>query len=116
MVSERFASLNLNGSAPNRIAVTINIKRAIGGADDDGDRSARAALRIPIVAIMRKWAQHLRRKILRREHQAGTRGEMWHGRFAIPHHDRAALRRFAEKQLREIVGEANATVAGRITG
>src|SRR6266568_1641652 len=62
MVPERSASINLDGGAPDGIAVTINVERAVGGAHDDRDRSARAALRVPVVAILREWAQHLRRE------------------------------------------------------
>jgi hypothetical protein len=41
---------------------------------------------------------------------------MRYGRFAITHHDSAPLRRLTEKQLREIVRQANAAVAGWVTG
>ena len=116
MVPEQSASVDFDGGAPDGIAIAIDVKRAIGGADDDGDRSARTALRLPVIIIMREWAQHLRRKILRREHQSGIRCEMRHGRFAIAHHDSAPLRRLTEKQLREIVRQANSTVACRVTG
>src|SRR5438093_1256313 len=104
MVSKRSASLNLDGGAPYGIAIAIDVKRAVGSADDDRNRSAGAALRFPIVIIIREWPQHFRRKILRREHQSGIRREIRHGRFAITHHNGAALRRFTEKQLRKIVG------------
>src|SRR5205809_5705065 len=116
MVSKRSASVNLDGGAPDGIAIAIDVKRAVGGADDDRDRSARAALWVPVVAIPRERAQQLRRKILRREHQSGIRCEMRHGRFAVTDHDGAALRRLTEKQLREIERQANATMAGRVTG
>src|SRR5437773_1464264 len=116
MVPERSASINLDGSAPDGIAIAIDVKRAVGGADDDRDRSARAALRLPVVVITSEWAQHLRRKIFRREHQSGIRCEMRHGRFAIAHYNGAALRRRTKKQLRETVRQANASVAGRVTG
>src|SRR5260370_42303716 len=68
MVPERSASVNLDGGAPDGIAVTINVERAVGGAHDDRDRPARAALWLPVVTIIRKWAQHLSRKILRGKH------------------------------------------------
>src|SRR5205814_8267271 len=71
MVPERSASVNLDGGAPDGIAIAIDVKRAVGGADDDRDRSARAALRVPVVVITRERAQHLGPKILWREHQAG---------------------------------------------
>src|SRR4029453_537180 len=92
MVPERSASVNLDGGAPDGVAIAIDVKRAVGGTDDNRDRSARAALRVPVIGIIRERAQHLRREILRREHQAGIRREMRHGRFAITHHDGAALR------------------------
>src|SRR4029450_7796229 len=78
--------------------------------------SARAALRVPSIFVVREWAQHFRRHVLRCQHQAGIRREMRHGHFAITHHDGAALRRLTEKQLREIKRQAYATVAGRVTG
>jgi hypothetical protein len=71
MIPERSASVNLNGGAPDGIAIAIDVKRVVGGADDDRDWSARAALRLPVVVIIRERAQHLGRKILRRKHQAG---------------------------------------------
>src|SRR4029077_15345168 len=40
VVSERSAPVNLDGGAPDGIAVTIDVKRAVGGADDHRDRSA----------------------------------------------------------------------------
>src|SRR5947207_10979620 len=116
MVPERSTSVNLDGGAPNGIAIAIDVKRAVGGADDDRDRPARAALRVPVVAIIRERAQHLRRKILWREHQSGIRCEMRHGRFAVTNHDGAALRSLAEEHLRESERQANATMAGRVTG
>src|SRR5437762_10573113 len=115
-VSERSASDNLDGGAPDGIAIAIDVKRAVGGADDDRDRPARAALRLPVVIIIRERAQHFRRKILRRKHQSGIRRKMRHGRFAIPYHNSAALRGLTEKQLREVVRQANTTVTGWITG
>src|SRR5205807_8639675 len=39
---------------------------------------------------------------------------MWHRCFAITHHDGATLRCRTKKQLREIVGQANATMAGGV--
>src|SRR6266480_1137081 len=111
MVSERSTSVNLDGGAPDGIAVAIDVKRAVGGADDDRDRSVRAALWVPVVLIIRERSQHFLRHILRCEHQAGIRREMRHGRFAIAHYNDAALGRRTEKQLREIVGQANATMA-----
>src|SRR5438094_9319322 len=87
MVSERSASVNLNGGAPDGIAIAIDVKRAVRRADDDRDRSIRAALGLPVVVIIRQWAQHLRREILRRKHQSGIRREMRHGRFAIAHYN-----------------------------
>src|SRR5205809_2086039 len=116
MVPERSTSVNLDGGAPDRIAIAIDVTHAVGGADAHRDRSARAALWVPVVAIIRERAQHLRRKILWREHQSGIRCEMRHGRFAVTDHDGAALRRLTEKQLREIERQANATMAGRVTG
>ena len=41
---------------------------------------------------------------------------MRHGRLAIAHHNGPAFRRRAEKQLREIKRQANATVAGGVAG
>src|SRR4029434_7377308 len=52
--SERSASLNLDGGAPDGIAIAIDVSRAVGGADDNRDRSARAALRVPVVVITRE--------------------------------------------------------------
>src|SRR5436190_15817004 len=69
MLPERSASVNLDGGAPDGITIAIDVKRAVGGADDDRDRSARAALRVPVVVITRERAQHLGPKILWREHQ-----------------------------------------------
>src|SRR2546430_17085186 len=37
MVPERSMSVNLDGGAPDGIAVAIDVKRAVGGADDDRD-------------------------------------------------------------------------------
>src|SRR5207247_6589523 len=102
-------------SAPDGIAIAIDVKRAVRRADDDRDRSTRAALRVPVVAIIRERAQHLRRKILWREHQSGIRCEMRHGRFAVTDHDGAALRRFTEKQKQEIKRKAKANMAGSVT-
>src|SRR5205814_3134837 len=86
MVPKRTASVNLEGGAPDGIAIAIDVKRAIGGADDNCNRSTRASLRVPVIGVMRERTQHLRRKVLRREHQAGIRREMWHGGFAITYH------------------------------
>jgi hypothetical protein len=97
MVPERSASVNLDRGAPDGIAIAIDVKRAVGGAHDDRDRPARTALRLPVVTIIHEWAQHFRRKILRRKHQSGIRREIRHGRFAVTHHDGAALRRLTEK-------------------
>src|SRR5205823_3000572 len=116
MIPERSASVDLDGGTPDGIAVAIDVEHAVGGADDNRDGSARTALRVPVVRVMRERAQHFRRKILRREHQPGIRREMRHGRFAITHHDGATLRGRTEKQLREIVRQADAAVASRVTG
>src|SRR6478609_10152323 len=116
MVSERSASVNLDRGASDGIPIAIDVKRAVGSADNDRDRSARAALRVPVVGIFRERVQHLRREILWREQQSGTRCKMRHWHFAITDHDGAALRRLIEKQLREIERQANATMAGRVTG
>src|SRR5438876_5686161 len=47
MVSQRSASVNLNGGAPDGIAIAIDVKRAVRGADNDSDWSTRAALWLP---------------------------------------------------------------------
>src|SRR5438552_10573054 len=54
MVSERSASVNLNGGAPDGIAIAIDVKRAVRRADNDSDWSTRAALRLPVVLIIRQ--------------------------------------------------------------
>src|SRR5438094_3550865 len=91
MVPERSASVYLNGGEPDGIAIAIDVKRAVRRADDDRNRSTRAALGLPVVVTLRERPQHFRRKILRRKHQSGIRREIRHGRFAITHHDGAAL-------------------------
>jgi hypothetical protein len=97
MVAKRSASVNLEGGAPDRIAVAIDVKRAIGGADDDCDWSARAALRVPGIVVTRERTQHFGRHILWREQQARIRREMRYGRIAVTHYDGAPLRGRTEK-------------------
>src|SRR5205809_1207108 len=41
---------------------------------------------------------------------------MRRGRFAVTHYDRAAIRRRVKEQLREIIRQTYAAVAGRIAG
>src|SRR5215217_1250522 len=100
MVAEWAASADFDRSAADWIAVAVNIGRSVGSANHDRDRSARAALRMPVVIVILKRAQHFGGKVLRREHQSGIRGEVRRRYFAIAHHYGAAARCRIEKQLR----------------
>src|SRR5207237_8776083 len=71
VIPERAASVNLDGGASDGIAIAIDVKRAIGGADDDSNRSARAALRVPVVVMLRQHSQDLGSETLGPAHQAG---------------------------------------------
>ena len=52
------ATLDLKRSATDWIAVAINVERLISRTDDDGNRTARAAFRMPIVLICSERTQH----------------------------------------------------------
>src|SRR5436190_14422297 len=101
--AESTAASYLDRSASDRLTIAVSVHGAVGATHYDGNGTARAPLRIPIVIVAPERTQHVRRKILRRQHQAGPRRKMWHRRLAITDDHRTTLRGGAEQELREII-------------
>src|SRR4030095_10974631 len=66
-IAKRSTATDLKRGAANRLTIAIDIDRFVGGANYHRDRPARAALRIPVVLVLRERAYHRGCEILRRK-------------------------------------------------
>src|SRR5215467_8261847 len=70
---------------------------------------------MPVVIVLSKRVKHFEREVLRSQHQTRIRSKTRYRRFAITDDDGSAPGSRGKEQLRKIVGQTNAAVAGGVS-